>query len=181
MLEVEGTAVIEPGALVTIKGEETQLYRVEQIVHLERSLIRVRAVSFGKSKYVDVSDIIIVAEPNFTVLQEVAKAKASEAEHDTAGDDISDEHYAIELSRYDAIKKFQVKELTQEEVCATLGIGKSTFYTLLKQQELVRGLKRGNSRPPYYHPDSCSHASDIPRNGDAGAPDLPDDEVGDDR
>lgn len=181
MLEVEGTAVIELDALVTITGADTQLYRVEQIVQLERRLIRVRAVSTGKSKYVDVEDIVIVAELNFTALQETAKAKASEAEHDTVGDDIGDEHYAIELSRYDAIKKFQAKELTQEEVCATLGIGKSTFYKLLKKQELVRGIRHGNSRASYCHPDSGSLASDIPRNGDAGAPDLPDDEVGDDR
>jgi hypothetical protein len=180
VLEVEGTAVIKFGSLVTLKGTDTRLYRVEQVVDPDRSLLRVRAVSSGKTKDVDANDIVIVADDELTAFHEAAKAKESEVEHDNAGDDLSDEHYAIALSRYKAIKKFRVKELTREELCAEFDIGQSTFYTLLKQQDLVRDHKRGNPRPPHYHLDPDSPAGDMPTSGDTGASDLPDVEVRDD-
>ena len=74
--------MIKIASLVTLKGTDTQLYRVEQVVDPDRSLIRVRAVSSGKTKDVDANDIVIVTDDELAAFQEAAKAKESEVEHD---------------------------------------------------------------------------------------------------
>ena len=51
--------MIKFASLVTLKGSDTRLYRVEQVVDPDQSLIRVRAVSSGKTKDVDANDIVI--------------------------------------------------------------------------------------------------------------------------
>lgn len=191
--------MIKIGSLVTLKGMKTQLYRVEKVVDHELNLLGLRAVLSGKD--VGAHDIVIVPKHKLAVYRETVEAKASEAEQDTVSDDIFAEHYALALKRYTVIRNFRDQKLTREQACRELNVGRSSFYTLLKQMDLAQGLERGMQLLPYVmlskkraksirsdipppfpfpHRYPSSPASDMPTSDVRGVPDLPDAEVRDD-
>ncbi|MFD2642782.1 DDE-type integrase/transposase/recombinase [Pseudomonas japonica] len=126
--------MIELGSLVTQKGPDTDLYKVEKVVDRDRNLVKVRSVSTDATMSVDVNNLIQVTASDILKMQKDVKERAGDADNDVTDDPITDEQYALAQVRFNAFKRFEDGDLkTKEAVCAELKIGRSTFYTLLGQ------------------------------------------------
>lgn len=126
--------MIEIGSLVTQKGPDRELYKVEEVVDRDRHLVKVRSVLTDATKDVDVNNLIHVTVSDLLKLQEDVKGRAEDIDNDVSEDPITQEQYALAQERFNAFKKFKDGHLkTKEQVCSELNVGRSTFYNLLEQ------------------------------------------------
>lgn len=126
--------MIERGSLVTQKGSDSELYKVEEVVDRDRHLVKIRSVLTDATKDVDVGDLTHVTFSDISKAHEDVKGCASEVDNYASDDTTTQKQYALAQGRFNILKKFRDGEVTtKEEICAELNISGRTFYTLLKK------------------------------------------------
>lgn len=133
--------MIKVGSLVVLKGQDSGVYIVEEVVD-RSNRVKIRPLDSNAAVYADINNLIEISSSDLLKLQALVNERAIEADGDRSDDPFTAEQWALAQVRYNAFKKLAKKELkTKEEVCAVLKIGRSTFYTLLEQYDEDLGVE----------------------------------------